>query len=198
MLRCDPCPQKFYQRYYNRCTKCHPCSECGPNEQIKQPCTDETDTDCESIIPPDPVPTTPPKPTSTPPSPASAQTSTNTPGTTTDVPSAATQSTSALTYMNADTTQVPVLSTTQAEKIVPTGIATSKGTLHEHCSVSLLVFQMIMNHIIKPFKGCDWSTACHLILIIRIVRKHFSLRTGHFSMVIFITRSNEYIFFASN
>ncbi|XP_071502732.1 uncharacterized protein [Diadema antillarum] len=48
---CDPCPQKYFQSKFNRCTVCHECSECGANERIRHDCTDETDTVCESILP---------------------------------------------------------------------------------------------------------------------------------------------------
>ncbi|XP_072179782.1 uncharacterized protein [Diadema setosum] len=48
---CEDCPQKFFQKNFNRCVDCHQCSECGTNERIKTRCTVESDTVCESILP---------------------------------------------------------------------------------------------------------------------------------------------------
>eukprot|EP00057_Strongylocentrotus_purpuratus_P013366 XP_011667840.1 PREDICTED: uncharacterized protein LOC100893215 [Strongylocentrotus purpuratus] len=137
---CDPCPQKFYQKYYNRCTQCHPCSECGPNEQIKQPCTDETDTDCESIIPPDPVPTTTPTPTTD--APVPSLTTQIIDESTPRVPDATTTaSTPQTTRKGPFYTQCPTISTTQNISALEPGTSLNRGT--SQTSIGILVFAFI-------------------------------------------------------
>ncbi|XP_071498233.1 uncharacterized protein [Diadema antillarum] len=71
---CEDCPQKFFQKNFNRCVDCHQCSECGTNERIKTRCTVESDTVCESILP---EPETTSRRSTTVPSTASLSTSTN-------------------------------------------------------------------------------------------------------------------------
>ncbi|XP_041479562.1 uncharacterized protein LOC121427290 [Lytechinus variegatus] len=139
---CDPCPQKFYQSYYNRCTACHPCSECGANERIKEKCTDETDTICENIIPPEPVPTFPATvaPLTYPPTPSSTQSPTNAPRITTAV--AENKTTRGVTYGIVDTTEVVPTSQAGIEK--PPQSSSNDNTEYRTIAITVCVILAVL------------------------------------------------------
>nr|XP_054768250.1 uncharacterized protein LOC129275790 [Lytechinus pictus] len=141
---CDPCPQKFYQSYYNRCTACHPCSECGANERIKEKCTDETDTVCENIIPPDPVPTIPPTmvPITYPPSPSPTPSPTNAPRITTAV--IENKTTRGVTYGIVDTTEKVPTSQAGIEKPPQSSSNVNTDTVYKALAIAACVILFIL------------------------------------------------------